>query len=85
MNINKYLITALSAVLILFLACFPAAAGLEDETMVVEGKRVYLVKPGDSHRSRLRIPTVNQPGDMVVSHPRATGSRDANRPTWGER
>jgi hypothetical protein len=39
---------ALSTALVLILACFPVAAGMEDETMVVEGKRVYLVKPGDS-------------------------------------
>jgi len=29
--------------------------------------------------------SVKQLGDMMVSHPRATGSRDADRPIRGER
>ena len=41
-------VSAFLLILALVLASSPAAAGLEEETMLVEGKRVYLVKPGDS-------------------------------------
>jgi hypothetical protein len=41
-------ISAFLLIMALILASSPAVAGLEEETMLVEGKRVYLVKPGDS-------------------------------------